>query len=338
MSVANLADACRRAQAALVEALQAEFFADDLTLPAEAFGWTTTQMTEFFESEGKAPATSPAPLLDPGTPTRKTILLLGDSLTDLGAHCCVNGKGVKPVAALAGKGSTQGYEPAFEWGPGWAALLTRDYQAAHRADVINRGFGGYNSRWMRQELGGLLKSLPSAPESVAAVTILLGSNDQAMPPDGAAVPLDEYRENLLAITAELKRQLPTAVLFLLTPPPADGGAVRQFFTAHTKGIYNGGGRSAERIAPYAQVAREVAEAAGVTCVDLHQALLGENWQKLLADGLHFTGDGQLLMYKQVATALDAAGLAPGAMPRHLPHQLNKCWPTMYDEDGALRQA
>ena len=62
----------------------------------------------------------------------------------------MNGKGVKPVAALAGKGSTQGYEPAFEWGPGWAALLTRDYQAAHRADVINRGFGGYNSRWMRQ--------------------------------------------------------------------------------------------------------------------------------------------------------------------------------------------
>ena len=55
----------------------------------------------------------------PGVLARSTIVLFGDSLTQ------------------------RGFEPE-----GWAAALAHYY--GRRADVYNRGYGGYNTRWGRE--------------------------------------------------------------------------------------------------------------------------------------------------------------------------------------------
>jgi lysophospholipase L1-like esterase len=116
---------------------------------------------------------------------RPTVLAVGDSITE--------------YALLEG---------------GWWRAFAGAY--ARRADVVNRGLSGYNSRW----------ALLAADESagafggrLAAVVVWLGANDAKAPLDGderggarlrAAgatdlhVPLDEYGRNLKAIAQKLR--------------------------------------------------------------------------------------------------------------------------------------
>ena len=127
-------------QAKLVAALQSETYCEDVVPPPEAFGWSADHLRAYFESGGselEPVKNSNQPKEQPGAAAitsseaaaRKVILLLGDSHTDLGARLDEEG------------------------GPGWVSLLTRDYQANRQCDVLNRGFSGWNSRWLLSELG-----------------------------------------------------------------------------------------------------------------------------------------------------------------------------------------
>ena len=49
---ASAIEAFKTAQAALIDALQHEYYADDLILPPQAFGWTPDQIITYFESAG----------------------------------------------------------------------------------------------------------------------------------------------------------------------------------------------------------------------------------------------------------------------------------------------
>lgn len=84
------------------------------------------------------------------TAARPALVLLGDSITEFGGQ-----------------------------DGGWAALLGRDY--VRKADVINRGYSGYNSRWgayVVEEAAGAFAG------RARLATIFFGAND-ASPPDRA---------------------------------------------------------------------------------------------------------------------------------------------------------
>ncbi len=51
--------------------------------------------------------------------------------------------------------------------------------AEAQVDVLNRGFGGYNTRWALFLLDGILSSLGS--QDVALATLFFGANDAALP-------------------------------------------------------------------------------------------------------------------------------------------------------------
>ena len=55
MSVSELVAQLHAVREQLVQALQEEYFCDDLTLPAIASGWGEEEMRSFFESGGAAP-------------------------------------------------------------------------------------------------------------------------------------------------------------------------------------------------------------------------------------------------------------------------------------------
>ena len=115
---------------------------------------------------------------------------------------------------LAGEGSAL---PIAEQGPGWLALLARDYAWRATADVINRGASGNTTRIVRADLGELLAALPvSRSADVRHVLVWLGATDCAAGQAHVAVP--EFAENLGAIVDVLKRALPDAGITLLTPP------------------------------------------------------------------------------------------------------------------------
>ena len=113
----------------------------------------------------------------------------------------------RPEIVLLGDSITQF---SFDAG-GWGARLQNQYQ--RHADVMQRGFSGYNTRWALPLLPLLF---PAARVAPALVVVFFGANDaaRAAPLRGRGdeasrqhVPLEDYRANL--------RRIIEAVLLLL---------------------------------------------------------------------------------------------------------------------------
>ena len=70
--------------------------------------------------------------------------------------------------------------------PGWTGTLADTYQ--RRADIINRGYSGYNTRWALHLLPHIFPLPPTNAAAAAAapppprlVTVWFGANDAALP-------------------------------------------------------------------------------------------------------------------------------------------------------------
>lgn len=96
------------------------------------------------------------------------------------------------TALLAGTLLTTAMRPQFitfgdsitqrGFAPGWTGLLADAYQ--RRADVINRGYSGYNSRWALQLMDRVFPPTSVVPPP-RLVTIFFGANDAALPDRGS---------------------------------------------------------------------------------------------------------------------------------------------------------
>ena len=123
---------------------------------------------------------------------RRKVLLVGDSITQ------------QSFSTLHG---------------GWGAGLCDWYQRA--ADVTNRGYSGYNSRWIMQSMEQMFPASNTLNRDVILVTLFLGSNDAAEFPSTQHVPLEEYKSNMMSLISYFKASFPTAVILLITPPQVD---------------------------------------------------------------------------------------------------------------------
>ena len=193
---------------------------------------------------------------------------------------------------------------------GWATRLAERY--TRRADVVNRGYSGYNTAWVTHLLPLVL---PPGSDAPALVTCFLGANDAALPDRMARrqhVPLEAYAANLRGIAAHVRRvyagaRAPPALVFL-TPPPVDDavrvreGAVR--WGADFDGLPE---RTNEGAGAYAAECRRVAAELGVPCVDVwtrFQQLPA--WREtLLNDGLHFAPAGDVALFEALTEVIDA---------------------------------
>ncbi len=77
-----------------------------------------------------------------------------------------------------------------------------------KADVVLRGFSGYNTRWALRVLARAMEGAAAVGAAdPVAVTVFLGANDTSLPDWKQVhlhVPLDEYQSNLRAICAYFK--------------------------------------------------------------------------------------------------------------------------------------
>lgn len=107
---------------------------------------------------------------------------------------------LSPVILLLGDSLTQqGF--GRNGGEGWASLLANSY--SRRADVLNRGFSGYNSRHLASILPNVL-STNYKNKNVLFCTVFLGTNDAALPGERQHVPLDEYESHLNSIVSQVR--------------------------------------------------------------------------------------------------------------------------------------
>ncbi|CAA7402577.1 unnamed protein product [Spirodela intermedia] len=221
---------------------------------------------------------------------------------------------------------------------GWGAALANYF--SRTADVVLRGYSGYNTRWARKVVERAFEGLVgennygirnTAADGCAddggrelaplAVTVFFGANDACLPDRSSAfqhVPLPEYQLNLHAIISFLKKRWPNTLVILITPPPIDeDGRLRHPYGENPSGLPE---RTNEAAGAYAKSCVSVAMELNTPVVDLWskmQEILG--WEKaFLRDGLHLTPDGNKIVFENLVEIIRHHGVSPEILPADLP--------------------
>jgi lysophospholipase L1-like esterase len=195
---------------------------------------------------------------------------------------------IRPAIVLFGDSITQqGF--GMDGAVGWASMLSSAY--TRRADVLNRGFSGYNTRHCLEILPRVF-----SPSEFLFCTVLIGANDASLPGERQHVPIQEYEENLGKIVAlireKTKSQQSDFPIILMTPPPLDEPA----WTAHCPEPNK---RSNEAHKQYGESVKKVGTELSCPVFDVFEALggNGNDYGQNLSDGLHLNGRGNTLLFE-----------------------------------------
>ena len=202
------------------------------------------------------------------TPRRATFVLFGDSITEL----------------------------SFAADGGWGTRLAEHY--ARRADVLNRGLSGYNTRWALSVLPWVFGGVPQ-PE---LVTVFFGANDASSPELNLRqhVPLEEFEANLVAIVRQLRGRWGEGGgprIVLIAPPPVGHEQRLAFQIERYKEKATGKlERTNELAGMYAAAVARAAHTCAVPLLDTWGTMQAEkpdgSWTEYLSDGLHLSPAGQ----------------------------------------------
>ncbi|KDO19990.1 hypothetical protein SPRG_14570 [Saprolegnia parasitica CBS 223.65] len=200
------------------------------------------------------------------------ILMIGDSNTELAANI-----------------RTQGFQ----------ALLSSDYSRS--ADVINRGVSGFTSSIWVARLDQLIAEWSLKPPSL--VTIMIGTNDAALPNSTLHVPIDTYAANLRTLVQRRSASFVGTKFILLTQPAVES-------SAHWKDVFQNSAAEA-----YANRCKQVGSDLNVPVIDLWTPLQGV--PSVLDDDLHLTMTGNAIVHKQLLASIETSypELAPAKLPR-----------------------
>ncbi|KAG1681152.1 hypothetical protein FOA52_015595 [Chlamydomonas sp. UWO 241] len=235
---------------------------------------------------------------------------------------------VRPRILLFGDSLT---EKSFDSG-GWAARLSHSY--ARRADVVARGFGGYNTTLAQFLVDSVLSD--ATPSNTLLMALFFGANDAAMPmPLGTQhssrqhCPVDQYTDNLRAIVVAARARGLKRMLLITPPPVYEPG--RKAHQRAKMGDAAAEGMNLDRAnaytRQYADACAALAAEEGLPCADLWGGMQagcsegGDAWgPRLFTDGLHFTPAGQGVCADIVQAAIERAypEAAPASLPLHAP--------------------
>jgi lysophospholipase L1-like esterase len=191
-------------------------------------------------------------------------------------------------------------------------------------DVVNRGLSGYNTSQALEILPRIIP--PPSDGRIVYLILLFGANDAALPDTtGQHIPLQEYKENIMALLTHPLITAHCPRLILVTPPPIDE------VQCEVGDIAKGGllARRADITAEYASAAREIGIHfdGNLVVVDMWRAIMEEalkhtkNAPKdvllgskalgrsdslvhLLPDGLHLSAAGYAIFFREILSAIE----------------------------------
>lgn len=174
-----------------------------------------------------------------------------------------------------------------------------------RADVCNRGFSGYNTRWALKAAPKVLG--PGALRDTCLVTIFLGANDSVAAGERQHVPLEEYVANLRSLVGTVRESTAgndvKCNVVLIGPPPICD-AQHRVFSLEKWGVE--ASRTNANTTVYAQRVVELGKELGVPVVDLLPAMLAESQdsgREFLSDGLHLSPRGQAFVFDRLLAVI-----------------------------------
>lgn len=253
---------------------------------------------------------------------------------------------------LLGDSQTQGgFDSGAYGGPsggaGWVSMLSHSY--IRKADVINRGFSGYNSR---HGVALLPYVFPAGCETSLLTTVFLGTNDAASCPK-QFVDEVEYEANMVKILTRAAEcssvviAIAPGVLDTSTWPDRSNPVARAYgkrleaavaaasaavpgstilffdlFEAMGGAAALAEGAAAAAAAAGADGAAPTGGAAATTTITTTTtdtttaaATSAVDWRSMLCDGLHFSPAGQRVLFDGLVALLGAK--APHVLPEAL---------------------
>ncbi|KAK3817223.1 MAG: SGNH hydrolase-type esterase domain-containing protein [Benniella sp.] len=286
----------------------------------------------FTSSMGPADMGVPRPILTPNCPISGQIQdhqhqhqqsWSGSRIQD-DDDCVLFGK----IVVLADSISTYGHTHATY---GWLGFLADEW--AGRADVLLRGFPGYNTHWIKSIFPDLLQQESALPGSIPArlVLIALGTDDASFPHTRQHVAVDAFKENLKAIITlirypESPNYSPDTQVILVTPAPVHDAMWEASLTAANQTLDRSNLVTKEYVDACVEVGKELhvpvvnvwndisCQVQG-TC-ELHESSQLEDY---LMDGFHLRRMGNEVLYKGIMNAV----------AQHYPRLHPTCWPTVF---------
>ncbi|XP_077222653.1 SGNH hydrolase-type esterase superfamily protein [Tasmannia lanceolata] len=198
---------------------------------------------------------------------------------------------------------------------GWGATLADIY--ARKADIVMRGYSGWNSRRALQVVEQVF--LKDAAVQPSLVIVYFGGNDAMGPhPSGLGphVPLPEYIENMRRIGSHLKGLSEKTRIIFLSCPPVNEEKLRET----TSGFFSELVRSNEACRRYSEACIELCKEMDLKVIDLWTAIQKrDDWRTAcFTDGVHFSADGSKIVVEEILKVLKEAQWEPSLHWKSLP--------------------
>ncbi|GAV75485.1 Lipase_GDSL domain-containing protein [Cephalotus follicularis] len=198
---------------------------------------------------------------------------------------------------------------------GWGAILADIY--ARKADILLRGYSGWNSRRGLQVLDKVFPKDAAIQPSL--VIVYFGGNDSMRShPSGLGphVPLPEYIENMRKIALYLKSLSEKTSVIFLSAPPVNEAKIREILS-DTLGDM---GRTNEACQIYSEACLELCKEVDVKGIDLWRALQQrDDWlNACFTDGIHLSSEGSKIVVKEILKVLREADWEPSLHWKSLP--------------------
>nr|XP_039267736.1 GDSL esterase/lipase At5g62930-like [Styela clava] len=178
---------------------------------------------------------------------------------------------------------------------GFGSAIANELQ--RKADVINRGFSGYNTDNAVAMLHGVFPTGSLKAED--AITVCFGANDSVLSGFHQHVPIQRYESNCRKIINHLTGLgLPSSRILIISPPVVDTEKWLAHLISENKGTEVD--RDNENTKKYAEACSRVASDMSCPFVNLWESFMQEEeYNKLLNDGLHFSEEGNRLVTKLI---------------------------------------
>lgn len=222
----------------------------------------------------------------------------------------------RPVFVLFGSSIVQF---SFSNG-GWGATLADIY--ARKADILLRGYSGWNSRRALQVVDQVFPKDAAVQPSL--VIVYFGGNDSMGYHSsglGPHVPLSEYIENMRKIASHLKSLSEQTRIIFLSCPPINEEKVRQ----NSSAILCNLDRSNEACRRYSEACIELCKEMGLKVIDLWTAVQNRaEWETTcFTDGIHFSSVGSNIVVEEILKVLKEAEWEPSLHWKSLPTEFGE---------------
>uniref|UniRef100_A0A0G4HNQ0 SGNH hydrolase-type esterase domain-containing protein n=1 Tax=Chromera velia CCMP2878 TaxID=1169474 RepID=A0A0G4HNQ0_9ALVE len=201
--------------------------------------------------------------------------------------------GRRPKVVLFGDSITQTSFDIGDWGRQFASAYTR------KADVINRGYSGYNSKYLRAIYPYVV---PKTSEPFLLSLLFLGANDVTDESNPQQHMSDEeYETNMRWLLEEIRKS--SRYVVIVAPPPVVHDLWKD--------------RSNDRVWKFEQICKKLGEEFSFPVVQTFSRIIEDkNWPSLLVDGLHLNAEGAARLFGLLMETIKRT--VPEAHPDSLP--------------------